>query len=148
MITEEVKTQAIARLRRGFDPTLISEELGLPDRLVREWQKSLDPHSLLSLEANLHAADELANGRIVLNGDIITNSEELLRTKLETVAVEIVDQTALVVTTGDIVRAKTLQLCADTVSKLYQTFITKGIASPNNPRSPTGMSAFQRLMKD
>lgn len=148
MITEDIKAQCIAKLARGFSPEDISEEMGVPTKLLKEWKSTLAPNQMISLHANLHAAAEMAAGNIEILEP--NKKEQLLKDKLETVAVEIIEQTSLAVSTGDIVRAKTLQLCADVTTKLYATFITKGQGIPQgggyNPGQ--GGSAFQRLMKD
>lgn len=147
MITKELKSTAIAQLKCRVSPDQVALNLDVPLPLVREWFDTISEDDLTGLKANVHAVQSLANGT-----DVIGNSaqnEELLKTKIEQIAGEIVDQVGLTVTTGDVVRAKTLQLCADTVTKLYSTIVNKDKAPQGDVR-PNGqtISAFKSIMKD
>lgn len=144
MITKEIKMTALAKLKCQVPPEEIAEELDIPLPLIKEWANTIEGNDLIQLHANVHAVTKLANGEITRS-----NNEEFLRLKIEEVAIDIVEQVQLVTTGGDVVRAKALQLCADTVTKLYNSLINN-ITNADGSLKPNGqeISAFKSLMKD
>lgn len=147
MITEAIKNKAIFRLRDRETAEDIAKDMELPLPLVLEWESKLDQKDLTQLQSNIHAVQTFANGDILLPS---SGQEELLRLKIEEIAIEIVDQVSLTVSTPDIMRAKTLQLCADTVTKLYDSLINKKTGGSGEPVKPNGraITAFQSIMKE
>lgn len=143
MIPEKVKAQAIAKLRHRIPPEIVAEELEIPVKLIKEWSSNLDPKDLIAIQANIHAVDE------VLNGELVGVNEDKLKETLELTAIDIAKQAATPAMNADMVHAKAIQLCADAVSKLYQTLIMKGgTGEPTNKNNNGHLSTFQRLMKD
>ena len=148
MITEAIKNKAIFRLRDRETAEDIAKDMELPLPLVKEWESKLDAKDLTHLQSNIHAIETFGKQEIFAPGQ--TGNEEMLRTKIEEVAMEIVDQVNLTVSTPDIMRAKTLQLCADTITKLYDSLINKKTGPAGEPIKPNGraITAFQSIMKE
>ncbi len=147
MITEATKNKAIFRLRDRETAEDIAKDMELPLPLVKEWESNLDAKDLTRLQSNVHAIETFSKGDILLPS---SGQEEILRLKIEEVAIEIVDQVNLTVSTPDIMRAKTLQLCADTITKLYDSLINKKSGPAGEPVKPNGraITAFQSIMKE
>lgn len=148
MYNERLKASAIARIKSRIPLEEISEDLDIPYTIVKEWAENLGGKDLIGLEANIHAATKLANQEIMPLGD--TENEEALKTKLFEVAIEIAEETSGVVAMGDPITAKALQLCADTVTKLYSTFIIKKDSPQNINQTPSSdsLTMFQGLLRD
>ena len=146
MITPSLKATAIARIKCSEPLEEIARELDIPLAVVKELYNGLDNNDLIRLEANVFALGKLTNGDIIPPSD---KNEQMLKMKIEEVAIDIVDEVGLCVTTADPIRAKTLQLCADTVSKLYTTLISK-LPAGEGGVSPNGktIEAFKSIMKD
>lgn len=145
MITEKTKANAIALLKLGDTPEQVSESLELPLMLVREWFADISPKDLTKLEANANALTRVVEGQILNSSE--TNAE-LLKVKIEETALEIVDQVSKAVPFGDVVQARSLQLLADTCSKLYNTVINKGqLVTPANP-AQQALSMFEQMSRD
>lgn len=156
MITKELKATAIAKIKCHVPLEEIALELDIPFPLVKEWHaKETESESnrtasdLVNTAAKVHAVQVLTRE---LHQQVIPPSnqqEELLKLKIEEVALEIAEQVSLNLATTDVIRAKTLQLCADTVTKLYNSLISKAIAPDGSIRpSDTGLSAFRNVMRD
>lgn len=145
MITPSLKATAIARIKCLEPLANIAQELDIPLAVMQELYRGMDTNDLIRLEANTFAVQQLAECEILPSSP---NQEKLLQKKIEDVAIEIVDEVSLCVTTADPIRAKTLQLCADTISKLYITLIAK--STDIGPISPNGktIDAFKSIMKD
>lgn len=146
MITEKTKANAISLLKLGDTPEQVSEALELPLMLVREWHTSIGGKDLTSLQANANALER------VINGELIPSTEanaEILRVKIEETALKIVEQVSHAVPFGDVVQARSLQLLADTCSKLYNTVINKGqvAAAPQTP-GQAALSMFEQMSRD
>jgi hypothetical protein len=146
MITETVKSTAIAKIKCQVPYPEIAEELDIPELLVKEWADKLEGNDLVHMQANIHALERMSRQTLI---EPSSNMEELLKTKIEEVAVNIVNEVDMVVATADPIRAKTLQLCADTITKLYTTIVTKVIAAPGVEK-PNGseISVFKNIMRD
>ena len=143
MVSDFEKASAISRLQLGDTPLAISADLGLPTKLVEEWRESLSPTDLIKLEANTKAL-----ARVITPDAINTTSEDnitILRAKIEKTAIEIVDQVSLATFCPDPMRAKSLQLLANTCSSLYSTLVNGG-AAPNT--NDTNITLFQQLSRD
>lgn len=144
MITEQLKAQAIAKLRHAVPIEDIASALNIPVKLVKEWKGKLDPKDLVAIEANIYAAEKLAYGEIVTEDD----NEKILKETLELTAIDIAKEVNNGFSLQDPMAAKSVQLCADAISKLYNTFILKnGSGTPMN-NIPQEASTFQRLMRD
>lgn len=143
MITKDKKAQAIARIK-ALDPLeQIAEDMALPLTLLREWEGDLSDDDLVTVKANTNAVAR------VLSGEIVEGSEGLLKQRLEEAAVEIAIQAHRVAGSGDILAAKTVDLCANAVTKLYSSLIQKvGTDNPMFTPSATGRSLFHSQMKD
>jgi len=143
MITSDTKNLVIARLKMAIPLEEISAELEIPLPLIKEWESKLDPNDLVQLKANVHAVNNLSQDVMISSTE---SNEKLLQAKLEECAIQIAGE---IVRTGaeEVVVAKTLQLLADTTSKLYNTFINKG---PNHGLNEGGnaMSLFDSLRRD
>ena len=142
MIPDKIKAQAIAKIRHRVPVEQIAEELNVPVKLVKEWGNNLDPKDLIAIQSNIHAVDE------VLNGELIGLNEDKLRETLELAAIDIAKHASTPALNADVVHAKALQLCADAISKLYQTLIMKGGTGEPVKNTSGNFSTFQRLMKD
>lgn len=144
MISDKLKAQAIAQLRSGYTVDIVSEDLDIPESLVEEWSERLNPASLVALEAAAIAV------RRVEQGEVVPLNEEVLKDTLEQTAVELAKQAAIPGSWGDMAQAKSVQLCADAVAKLYTTLVLKNNSTINvTPGNNTGgLSAFQAEMKD
>lgn len=142
MITEPIKAKAIALIKHQTSLDEIAEQLELPIMLVREWAK-LEGKDLVALEANIHAVENVLQGEVLEQDKI-----QLLKDKLEDAAIEVTKDINMAL--GDPLYAKSLQLCADTIAKLYVSIVKKDTPSdnPNNIFSPTGLTAFQAVMRD
>lgn len=143
MITKERKAQALARIK-ALDPLeQIAEDMDLPLALLREWEGDMSDDDLVTVKANTNAVAR------VLSGEIVEGSESLLKQRLEEAAVEIAIQAHRVAGSGDILSAKTIDLCANAVTKLYASLIQK--VGPDNPMftpSATTRTLFQTQMRD
>lgn len=137
MIDSGVKAKAIAKLKHGVPPEAISHEMEIPLLLVREWAK-LEGNDLIALQSNLYAVGNVLNGE-VMDPTLL----DQLRTKLEKAAISVVDEIPM--SLGDPIYAKSVSLCADTIAKLYMTFLSKtGDGLPED----TSTTLFESLMRD
>lgn len=137
MFTEAIKAKAIAKIKHQVPIEDIAEELELPTTLIEQWAK-LEGKDLVALESNLHAIENVTNQETLDPTTI-----DRLKDKLEKAAEEITDDIGMAL--GDPVYAKSLQLCADTVSKLYITLVQKS----NPSDTPDGhVPLFETLMRD
>jgi hypothetical protein len=141
MIKETVKAKAIAQIKRSIPLDQIAEELSLPVMLLEDWAK-LEGKDLVAMEANLHAVETILNRQEVVEQDTV----EILKTKLEEAALEVTKDIPMAM--GDVVYAKSLQLCADTISKLYVHIVNKGIPADTGIMNLNGDSAFAQLQRD
>lgn len=146
MIPDTTKNQAIAKLKRNMPAEMIASELDLPLMLVKEWESKLNPNDLVALEANIQAVEEVTQR--VLNGEIVPGNEETLKNELEKAAIQIAQASTKPIFIGDMLHAKAVQLCADAVSKLYQTLILKGAPAGQGSSGGQSNSRFHDLMKD
>lgn len=143
MVSEIDKAASIARLQFGDSPLQISADLGLPTKLVEEWRENLSSQDLLKIEANATAVARISE--VIppgIEGNDVINR---LKNKIEETAVEIVEQVSIAVVCPDPMRAKTLQLLANTCSSLYTTIVNKDV-SPQS--GDTNVTLFQQLSKD
>mgnify|MGYP007104190841 CR=1 FL=1 len=145
MITDKTKANAISLLKLGDTPEKVSADLELPLMLVREWCEDIGVNDLTGLQANVHALDRVVNGEILPSTN---ENTELLRLKIEKTALEIVDHVSKAVPYGDVVQAKSLNLLADTCSKLYNTVINKGQATAPQTPGAAALSMLEDLRKD
>ena len=143
MITDKLKANAIALLKLGDSVRQVSEELEIPYMLVKEWAEALDVHDLTALQANARALATVMNKQTVIEPS--EQNKEILKAKIEKVALDIVDHVELIVHLGDPIQSKALQLLADTCSKLYLNIVNEG--SPAAPQSPTS-TIFEQLSRD
>ena len=143
MITDKLKANAIALLKLGDSVRQVSEELEIPYMLVKEWAEALDVRDLTALQANARALATVMNKQTVIEPS--EQNKEILKAKIEKVALDIVDHVELIVHLGDPIQSKALQLLADTCSKLYLNIVNEG--SPAAPQSPTS-TIFEQLSRD
>lgn len=144
MITDKTKAYAISLLKCGDSVQQVSEELELPFMLVKDWNDSLDLKDLTVLNATANALTRVVNGQLSAPGQNV----EVLKGKIEEMAIKIVDQMGLTVHTGDPLAARSLQLLADTCTKLYATIVNKGGPVAPGDDSSKGLSLFERLSRD
>lgn len=143
MITKEKKAQAIARLKMLDEPAVIAEEMGIPLPLLIEWENNLDPNDIMAMQSHTTALAK------VLTGEVVEGSEKILLQRLNEAAVEIATQAHRCAGGGDIMIAKSIDLCANAVAKLYEVFISKGqTQNPTFVPSAQTKSLFQNQMKD
>lgn len=142
MISDREKAMAITRLQFGDDPLTISADLGIPTKLVEEWKENLSLSDLTKIEANATALSRVITPS---NQTIVENNIEVLKTKIEETAIEIVEQVSLTVCCPDPLRAKGLQILANTCASLYTTLINKDAMSQTGD---TNITLFQQLSKD
>lgn len=146
MITERTKANAIALLRLGDSPTKVSEDLELPYMLVKEWYEALGLTDLTRLEANTNALTRFAASEILNSSD---QNVEILRNKIEETAIDIITEVRRTHMMGDIVYAKSLNLMADTCSKLYTSVVNRGKGAVDpNVALLTDVTLFDQLSKD
>lgn len=149
MITEKVKATAIAKLKHKIPPETIAAQLDIPVKLVKDWAGSLNGNDMMAIESNIHAVQVLTDKNAVANGEIVPLNEDVLRETLELTAIDLAKAATMPGTSADIVHAKSIQACADAITKLYQTFILKGATGePSKPNDGQGQTLFQQLMKD
>lgn len=141
MITDSQKAQAMAQIRRQVPLEQIATELMIPPALIKEWAKT-SGHDLIAVEANLHAVEH-----ILTEGGVVESNTDRLKVKLEEAALELVKE--LPMSHGDPMYAKSIQLCADTINKLYTTFFKTNEPAENPDNfNPSAITAFASLMKD
>lgn len=142
MITDQIKARAISKLRHNETPEQIALDLGIPEKLIKEWAKTLSSSDLVAIEANTYAI-----GKIMATQELVPLQEDILRNELEKAAIDIAKEAS--VATDDMMHAKAVQLCADAVCKLYASLILKGSPNQNNGNQlPSMSSAFETLMRD
>lgn len=143
MISEPTKARALALMKHQVPLEEISEELELPLMLVRDWHKQMSGKDLVALEANIHAVEHVLQGEVLEKDKI-----EILKDKLEDAAIEVTKDISMAM--GDPMYAKSLQLCADTIAKLYVSIVKKDTPTEgsNNIFNPNGLTAFQSVMRD
>ena len=143
MITDKLKANAIALLKLGDSVRQVSEELEIPYMLVKEWADALDVRDLTALQANTRALATVMNKQAIIEPS--EQNKEILKAKIEKVALDIVDHVELIVHIGDPIQSKALQLLADTCSKLYLNIANGGDATAT--QSPTS-TIFEQLSRD
>lgn len=119
MITDSLKAKAIAQLKLGYPYRDVANQFELPEALVKSWFNSLDVNDLTSLAANIHAIG------VVSDSKVTPGNVDVLRDKIEKVAIKVIDQAEVYVAYPDIVQAKALNLLADTCAKLYLSIVSK-----------------------
>lgn len=139
MITDNIKAKAIAQLKLGYPYRDVANQFELPEMLVKDWFNSLDEKDLTSLAANTYALGAICSGGIT------KNNVDILKDKIEKVAIKIIDQVEIYTPYPDIVQAKALNLLADTCSKLYTSIISKTTTALPENRT---MSLLEQLGKE
>ena len=144
MISDKLKAQAIAQLRSGYEVFTVVKDLEIPESLVEDWYNTLDANNLVALEAVAIAVQR------VENGEVMPGNDEVLKETLEQTAIGLVKQVAVLGGWGDMAAVKSIQLCADAVTKMYTTMVFKNSSSIDivNPGASTGLGAFTSKMKD
>lgn len=146
MIDKNVKALATAKMRLSYPIEDIAEELEIPLALVKQWHRELNPNDLTALNANTIAIGKVLSGEVLDD-----NSVEKLESKLVEAAIEISDQAMSAATSGDVVFAKSVELAANAVSKLYTSIIAIRLDA-NKPKTFTpsdqSVTLFQKFMKD
>lgn len=142
MITDQMKAAAVARLRRQEDPASIAASLKIPEKVVKEWQKALNPRDLVAIESNIYAVEELSKVQ-----ELVPMQEEILKQALEQAAIDLAKEASYPATTADVIHAKAINLCADAVCKLYSTLVLKGSSSISITDN-RALSAFEALVRD
>lgn len=142
LIDDKIKSKAIAMLHKRTPVTQIAEELEISTVLVEEWAKKLDLNDLVAVQANINAVEQLTKGELVE-----LESDELKKA-LEQSALDIAKMAPSPCDYGDIAQAKSINLCADAVSKLYQTIVLKGGMIQPQSGDNVPLSVFQSIMKD
>lgn len=147
MISQDVKITAIARLKCNIPVEDVANEFNIPERLVQEWKESLPEDALTKIEANTYAISKVASGEILMEPE---RAEEILRAKITETAIDIVSEVSSTAYASDIVKAKTLQICANTIAMLHTSLLAKVATSGNNDILPSdrGLDIFKSLMRD
>lgn len=117
MITEDDKAKAIAQLEASVPPEQVALDLGIPEPLVQEWMKKLDPKNMIAIKSNIHAVEQ------VIVGNVSEVDTHTLKHTLRQSAMELARQSRQPGDSGDMVHAKAISLCADAVSKLYSSIV-------------------------
>ena len=141
MITESVKAVALARIKHQVPIEQISRELDIPEKLVKEWGGKLSENDMIAIEANIHAIDT------VLHDNGVTGQEDILKSKLELAAIALTNEMYLA-SKGDAIHAKSIELCANAITKLYQTIVMKNQGKDDDNSSAGSGSFFKSLMQD
>lgn len=144
MIPEKLKAEALSLLSMGRTPEEVSEQFELPLMLVREWKSKLTGSDLVRLSANTHAM------KTIMEGEVVTKkvSTQQIQDLLEETAYNIAEEANDVIKYPDLVKAKTLHMMADTVSKLYQTIINKNQTQDSKAPANPAMELLAQLGKD
>ncbi len=128
MSTEQTKALAIAKLKNGEDHEEIGIALDISPTIIEEWSEELKPGEMVAKEVNAIALDK-ATGLLVMDKkqDTVLLEDTLIR-----LALAITDEVKVGLHDHEI--AKAINISADTVSKLYNSFFSKGaqIAIVNN----------------
>lgn len=144
MIDERLKSAAIARIKRQIPLEEIALDLDIPYMLIKEWAHNMQGNDLVALQANIHAAASFASSQ-----ELTETTEQKLENKLQDVALEIATETYKAVSLGDPIFSKSLQLCADTITKLHNTFIAKvGEGGKGETPSTDSVSIFSNMLRD
>lgn len=145
MITDKDKAKVIAELKRLRTPEELSEKYDIPLGLIKEWERKLDVKDLTVIESKISVIEDITNGELE-----ITNSS-LLQSTLEDASIDLIKQVRIAATTGDMVHANSIKLCAEAISNLYKTIILKNNTAVNNDAlnlSNKSLSSFQKLMRE
>lgn len=146
MISEQTKASAIAMLHRQVDSKLIADDLDIPEALVKEWQRKLTPDDIIAVRSHVQIL------QATTTGELVPLDEDRLKVELEKAALEIARKSYANAGYSDVVVAKSLQLLAEGVSKIYATFILKGSPGGNNSNnqqpSAGAITMFESVMKD
>ena len=146
MISREVKNTAIARLKCNTPVEDVANEFDIPEKLVQEWKNGLSNDSLVQISANTHAITKIANGEILLDPE---KAEEILKVKITETAMDIVSEVSSAAFSSDLVKAKTLQICASTIAMLHTSLLSKGKEEPEKiVPSNKGLEIFKGLMRN
>jgi len=143
MISEQTKAAVIARLKVGENLDSLADEFEVPSIIIQDWVKDTKGLTLIKAEAQTFALEQVMSGVLVDEVD-----EEQLKKKLEEAAESIADEIKGAVRCQDVAVSKSLELCANTISKLYATFVLKGGLISPDAANPTQNSLFQTLLKD
>lgn len=142
MSFDSMKARAIALIKNNVPFDEIATECEVPEALVREWSKQ-QSNDLVAVEATLIATER------VLNGEVLDPTRlDKLKDVLEEAAIEITKEISAGL--GDPMYAKSVELCASTVAKLYSTIIMQG-QGPSEPLtkiSDTSISTFETMLRD
>ena len=151
MITKELKAMAMGQIKMHVPLNEIAVNLDIPLPLIQEWYTQYkgtgrSEGDLTQVAANIYALNKLSNSEVIASSE---NTTQILQVKCETVALDIVDQISLCIVTDDLVRARTLQICADAVTKLYNSMISKSVAPDGSMKPSTkSVTIFQQMMSD
>jgi len=141
MITDKIKSNAIALMKMGDSPRKVSEDLELPFMLCQQWANDMGITDLTKIQANSIALSRVLEGEI-LDSD---KNVEILKQKIEETAILIIDKAKEYVKWPDLQQAKALELLSNTCSKLYLTIISK---SGEKEIPSNGVSLFEQLGRD
>lgn len=150
MITERTKAIAKARLRQNISAEDIAEELEIPLKLVEEWAGKLSPTDMVVQESVALAVNKIQTK--ALSGEVMPMMEEVLKETLIETAIDLTKSMALPALQGDMVHAKTIQLLADAIVRMYQIIILKGGNGSTGPGGATAnnevLDSFAEMMRD
>lgn len=148
MITEAVKSKAIAQLRQNVSVEDVAMSLDLPEKLIREWEKKLDPSDMVAQEASVIAIEKLTKD--MSSSEIVIHSEKL-RELIEETAIDLVKAMAIPMMNGDMAHGKTIEMLSNSLVKMYHMIVLKGgVVSGDDSGSPSNseLSIFQTMMRD
>lgn len=143
MITRDIKNTAISLLTMGNPVDTVADELDLPEALVNEWAGSLKDKDVQMIKATNNAINVL--GRDIEDPE----AQPRIRRSLEDVAELLIIKLNDAVLANDLVLARTINICADSVSKLHSCFVAK--ASPDSQgklADINNVTTFQNLLRD
>lgn len=140
IISQSTKAKAKALLQRRKPIEHVADELGLPIPLIREWAKQFGFDDLAVIQSNTAALEDITHGQC------LPIDNKTLEAELQNTALEIAKYASHPCEYGDVIQAKAINLCADSITKMYNTFILKN--GQGNGENDANADIFQSLLKD
>jgi len=145
MISRDVKNTAIARLKCNTPVEDVANEFDIPEKLVQEWKNGLSDDNLVQIAANTHVMSKIVSGEILMEP---ARADEILRAKITETAIDIVSEVSSTAYASDLVKAKTLQICAGTIAVIHTALLAKSKEQTEDILpSNKGLDIFKGLMK-
>lgn len=142
-LTEEKKSLILAALKNSESLEDISTNYGVPIILLREWQNNPIPITQNAFSNVSTTFKELLSESISESDSSI----KTLKVKLNKAALAIV-HSILNSDILDVYSAKVLQIHADSLSKLRNSFCKDDSTGEDSPSSSTELTKFKKLLRD